>query len=181
LYPTNIDPFLCTHLNVGIASVVNNSLYIGDDLKIVFSQTKLLKKKNKNLKILLWVGGWYIGGFSDMVTNHTTRKEFIQSLKFVLETYHLDGVDLDWEFPVTPKNRMHFSQLLHEIRREYQREHRTYILSVAVAAPIEIVDVSYDVEELNSYADFINVMTYDFNFYSQSTPWTGELKTRWKN
>lgn len=174
LYPEHIDPHLCTHLNVGIIYIVNGTLYIDEDLRSVFKQTKQLKKANKELKILLWVGGAGVGGFSEMVVNHASRKVFIQSLKTTLETYQLDGVDLDWEFPGTAnKNRMHFSQLLHEIRREYQREHRTYILSVAVAAPTTIAYLSYDIREINSYADYVNIMTYDFHFYSPSTPQTG--------
>ncbi|XP_058444872.1 chitinase-3-like protein 2 [Malaya genurostris] len=174
LYPENIDPYLCTHLNVGMTYIVNGTVYIDDDLRSVLNQTKQLKKANRELKVLLWVGGGGVGGFTEMVSNHTTRKLFIQSLKTTLERYQLDGVDLDWEFPGSgSKNRMHFSQLLHEIRREYQREHRTYILSVAVAAPETIAYMSYDVREINSYADYVNIMTYDYHFYAPETPWTG--------
>uniref|UniRef100_A0A1B0D0S8 Uncharacterized protein n=1 Tax=Phlebotomus papatasi TaxID=29031 RepID=A0A1B0D0S8_PHLPP len=84
------------------------------------------------------------------------------------------ATQIHWEFPGGfDRQRQHFSQLLHEIRREYQREHRTYLLTVAVAAPRPIIDVAYDVGEINSYADFINVMTYDYHFYAPSTPFTG--------
>lgn len=176
LFPEDIDPHLCTHVNVGIIAIVNGTLFIDDDLKTVFNRTKQLKKANKQLKVLLWVGGGGVGGFSEMVFNHASRKLFIQSLKATLEQYQLDGVDLDWEFPGSCcKNRMHFSQLLHEIRREYQREHRTYILSVAVAAPAIIAYMSYDVREINSYADYVNIMTYDYHFYSPDTPQTGKI------
>lgn len=103
----------------------------------MFEQTKLLKALNKELKVLIWVAGFGLSDFSEMTRTHANRKEFIQSLKEHLELYRLDGVDLDWEFPTTSnRERQHFSQLLHEIRREYQREHRTYLLSVAVAAPV---------------------------------------------
>ncbi|XP_055624502.1 chitinase-3-like protein 1 [Toxorhynchites rutilus septentrionalis] len=174
LYPERIDPYLCTHLNVGVIGIVNGTLFIDQDLRAVFNSTRQLKKANRDLKVLLWVGGGGIGGFSEMVANHASRKQFIKSLKENLELYQLDGVDLDWEFPGSGnKNRMHFSQLLHEIRREYQREHRTYILSVAVAAPATIAYLSYDVREINSYADYVNIMTYDYHFYSGFTPQTG--------
>lgn len=110
-----------------------------------------------------------------MIKNHANRKIFIQSIKSTLEKYHLDGVDLDWEFPSSfNKERMHFSQLLHEIRREYEREHRTYLLTVAVAAPQTLIDYSYDVEEINSYTDYVNIMTYDYHLYTHQTPYTGK-------
>lgn len=176
LYPENIDPHLCTHLNVGIVDIFNNTLQIGDDMKSYFRQATQLKKINPNLKVLVWVGGGGqdSNGFELMVQNHANRKHFLQSLKATLEEFRLDGVDIDWEFPSAfKKERVHFSQLLHEIRREYQREHRTYLMSVAVAAPQSIVDLAYDVREINSYADYVNIMTYDFHFYSGATPMTG--------
>lgn len=119
-----------------------------------------------------------------MVLNHANRKRFIQSLKSVLEKYALDGVgkfsmkqtfnfvnnllsvDLDWEFPNgSNSERKHFMQLLHEIRREYQREHSTYLLSLAAAAPSAFVEMCYDVRMINENVDFVNLMTYDYHFY----------------
>ena len=176
LLPKNIDAHLCTHLNVGILEIENNRIVVTDNMKTVFEQVFELKRTNGMLKVLLWVGGADAGGFSDMVENHANRKEFIQSLKFLLETYRFDGVDIDWEFPSAyHRERQHFTQLLHEIRREYQREHRTYLLSVAVAAPEGIAFFAYDIAELNNYADFINIMTYDYHFYTKDTPFTGKL------
>ncbi|KAG4068239.1 hypothetical protein HA402_007759 [Bradysia odoriphaga] len=174
LYPKNIDPQLCTHLNVGIVQIADNVLVVDETLHEMFEQTKLLKARNKELKVLIWVAGFELSDFSEMTRTHANRKQFIQSLKLNLELYRLDGVDLDWEFPSSSnRERQHFSQLLHEIRREYQREHRTYLLSVAVAAPEGIAFYAYDVAELNNYADYVNIMTYDYHFYSQVTPFTG--------
>uniref|UniRef100_A0A182T4N0 GH18 domain-containing protein n=1 Tax=Anopheles maculatus TaxID=74869 RepID=A0A182T4N0_9DIPT len=174
LQPEHIDPYLCTHLNIGIIDIVNHTLYIDNNVREALVSTKQLRRVNPSLRILLWVGGASVGGFAEMVENHATRKLFIQSLKAALELYHLDGVDLDWEFPDNGgKRRMHFSQLLHEIRREYQREHRTYILSVAVAPQETIAYMAYDVTEINNYADYVNLMTYDYHFYSPDLPQTG--------
>lgn len=172
LLPSNIDPHLCTHLNIGVVEVSNCTLYIDDEMTEYLKQSSVLKKTNKDLKILLWVGGGGSVGFSEMVLNHANRKKFIQSLKKVLETYRLDGIDIDWEFP-DEREKIHFSQLLHEIRREYQREHRTYLLSVAVAAPELLVDVSYNVREINNYADYVNIMTYDYHFFDDGRDMTG--------
>lgn len=32
---------------------------------------------------------------------------------------------------------------------------------------------AYDVGELNNYADYVNIMTYDYHFWSAETPFTG--------
>lgn len=176
LYPDHIDPFLCTHINVGILNIANNQIVIDDTLRLLFKQMTALKHLNANLKILLWIGGPAdTNNFIDMIENHANRKEFIRSIKIVLETYRLDGIDLDWEFPSTyDRQKQHFSQLLHEIRREYEREHRTYLLSVAVAAPEGIAYFAYDIAEINAYCDYVNIMTYDYHFYSKSSPFSGE-------
>lgn len=171
---TDIDAKLCTHLNIGVIDVRNKSLVITEKVRETLNDVKQLKIENKDLKVMLWVGAAFTGHFSEMVHNHANRKIFIRSIKAALEEFRIDGIDLDWEFPNGMTNeRIHFAQLLHEIRREYQREHRTYLLSLAVAAPSVLVDLTYDVREINNYVDFVNIMTYDFNFYSKQTPWTG--------
>lgn len=89
----DINPHLCTHLNIGIIEISNCSLVIDDDLINAFKQSNLLKRQNDNLKVLLWVGGADEAmGFSEMVESHDNRKLFIQSLKATLEKFALDGL-----------------------------------------------------------------------------------------
>lgn len=174
---SDINANLCTHLNIGIIDVENSTLIIDEDLIDAFRESNLLKARNDKLKILLWVGGGDESyGFPEMISTHETRRMFIQSVKSILEKYSLDGIDLDFEFPNgSNSQRIHFMQLLHEIRREYQREHSTYILSIAVAAPPVFVDMCYDVSMINENVDYVNIMTYDYHFYSRGTPYTGKL------
>lgn len=186
LLPHDIHPHLCTHINVAFARIVNKTIYLEDHQYATLRDIIQLRKRNPKLKILLSVGGsGNDRGFSDMVVDHASRKIFIKSIKNLLRNYTLDGIDLDWEFPaidnsklalklaVAKRERQHFSQLLREIRAEYVRERRNYLLTVAVAAPEVIVDAAYDVDQLDLYTDFVNVMTYDYNFYSDATPFTG--------
>ncbi|XP_063822320.1 chitinase-3-like protein 2 [Ostrinia nubilalis] len=183
LLPADIHPHLCTHINVAFARVVNKEIHLDDVQYQALRDIVKLKKVNPDLKILISVGGsGNEDGFSDMVINHASRKVFIRSLKWLLRNYTLDGVDLDWEFPAVhldtfilggKRERQHFSQLLYEIRREYIREKRDYLLTVAVAAPETIVDISYDIDQINLYTDYVNVMTYDFHYFTKYTPFTG--------
>lgn len=174
LLPADINPHLCTHINVGMVWIHDNQLRVDAPVGRALQAVTALKDANPRLRVLVWVGGAAATGFERMVANHTNRMQFIRSLKRTLELYHLDGVDLDWEFPRSSyRQRQHLSQLLHEIRREYQRERRTYLLSLAVAAPEGIAYFAYDVAEVNQYVDYINLMTYDFHAYSWWTPFTG--------
>lgn len=181
LLPADIHPHLCTHINVAFARVHNKQIQLDDAQYDILREIVKLKLINPELKILLSVGGaGGDGGFSDMVADHASRKIFIKSIKSILRNYTLDGIDLDWEFPgihgdsgVGKRERQHFSQLLREIRVEYEREKRDYLLTAAVASPETIVDVSYDVDQLNLYLDFVNIMTYDFHYFTKFTPFTG--------
>lgn len=181
LLPSSIHPFLCTHINIAFARVVNKKVYLDDSQYQTIKEVLKLKEQNPELKVLLSVGGaGSYDGFSDMVVNHASRKVFIRSIKEILRNHSLDGIDLDWEFPAMSlssnqnhRERQHFSQLLREIRMEYIREKRNYLLTMAAAAPQTIVDVSYDVDQINAYVDYANIMTYDFHYYTNVTPFTG--------
>lgn len=59
-----------------------------------------LRKQNPNLKVLLSVGGWGARGFSGAAATKDTRAVFIQSAQEIIAKYGLDGIDLDWEYPV---------------------------------------------------------------------------------
>nr|QGT33337.1 chitinase-3-like protein 2 [Rhynchophorus ferrugineus] len=176
----DIDPFLCTHINVAFASVHNNSINLNEVHLGYLQEVVKLKDTNKNLKILLSIGGsGNSDDFPEMVKNHTNRKTFIQSILYYVKTYGIDGIDLDWEFPSEypdgDKNqRMHFTQLLAEIRKNISRQKNfPYLLTAAVAAPAALVDAYYDVSYMNDYVDFVNVMNYDFHFFTTTTPFTG--------
>ncbi|XP_034826935.1 chitinase-3-like protein 1 [Maniola hyperantus] len=181
LQPRDIHPRLCTHINVAFATIEDDEIHLEEHQRQTISELVKLKETNPNLKVLLSVGGaGSHSGFQNMVSNHTCRKTFIRSIKYILRNLTLDGVDLDWEFPAVEyqseagkRERQHFSQLLREIRAEYRRERRSYLLTVAAAAPQVIVDAAYDVEQLNLYVDLVNIMTYDFHTYTRFTPLTG--------
>jgi hypothetical protein len=44
--------------------------------------------------------------------------------------------------------RVHFTQLLMELRAELNRRHSALLVSVAVAAPQPIIDAAYDIPQL---------------------------------
>lgn len=176
LLPLNIDPFLCTHINAAFASIAKGIIILANNKRKVLQQLRTLKEKNSKLKILISIGGSHDYGFANMVINHASRKKFIGSIISFLREYQLDGVDLDWEFPGMsgkPRERQHFSQLLREIRVEFIRGKHDYLLSVAAGAPQLLVEQSYDVDQLNEYTDFVNIMTYDYHYFTKYTPFTG--------
>ena len=85
-----------------------------------------LKKRNPQLRIVLSVGGWdYSTYFSDVASTAKGRETFAQSCVDLLTAHSLDGIDLDWEYPVSggqpgvihrPADRENFTLLLRAIR-----------------------------------------------------------------
>jgi len=92
------DPSYMTHINFAFATVNNtfDGIVIGrpDKLKEIVA----LKKINPSLKVLLSIGGWGAGGFSEMASTVTTRKAFARDCKRVIDEFGLDGIDMDWEY-----------------------------------------------------------------------------------
>lgn len=171
---------MCTHVNLAFGRIRNGSIYLTDKQLESAAQVVDMKMVRPQLQVLLSLGGAGVDeDFASMVLTHDKRKTFIQSVLHLIKQYKLDGIDLDWEFPnrdnsKDKRQRQHFTQLLYEIRKEINRQEKhKFLLTVAVAAPTLIVDNSYDIEYMNSYVDFVNVMTYDYHFFSELTPFTG--------
>ncbi|XP_023213802.1 chitotriosidase-1-like [Centruroides sculpturatus] len=98
LLPSDIDPTLCTHILIGFASVVDGVLVPSKPSDIKgYEWTVSLKRKNPKLKVMLSAGGG--SEFSNAVFSSHNRTKFINSILKLLNRFHFDGVDIDWEFP----------------------------------------------------------------------------------
>ncbi|KAK7501474.1 hypothetical protein BaRGS_00007278 [Batillaria attramentaria] len=179
--PENVDPTLCTHLIYTFAKLVGNQLkaFEWNDESTAWStgmyeRFQALKQKNPSVKTLLAVGGWNLasGPFTQMVATPQNRAEFAQSSVDFLRKWGFDGLDVDWEYPTLrgghPQDRDHFTQLIREVRAKFQQEAATtgnsrLLLTAAVAAGKDKIDVAYDIPQLNQYLDFISIMTYDLH------------------
>lgn len=93
------DPDIFSHLIYSFA-VFNDNL---DGVIILYPEKlkalKKLKEKNLDLKVILGLNAYDKPGFSEMAGNKKKRKSYVKSVKEIIKTYNLDGVDIDWEFP----------------------------------------------------------------------------------
>lgn len=136
------------------------------------SQLHLLKQKNPALVLMAAIGG--CGGsanFSNVAATDRSRKKFVSSCINTLQKYNLDGIDLDWEYPVTgclpsdskrPEDTKNFVLLLTEFRKELDEIPGTRkVLSAAVAGEKSKI-ANLDVRSMSKIADWLGVMAYDF-------------------
>lgn len=121
-----------------------------------------LKNANPNLKVLLSIGGWGSGGFSEMAADARKRRVFAWDCRRLIWDMGIDGIDIDWEYPTqsgsgikaSPEDTENFSKLIKEIRTAIGPK-RT--LTVATISSGKYVDF----RNVNQYVDFYNVMCYD--------------------
>lgn len=134
-------------------------------------QLVALKRANPHLRVELSVGGWGAGGFSEAASTPGGRKLFAASATELVVAHHLDGLDVDWEFPgsdaggitASPDDRADFTLLLAAVRSALDTaaaaDGHTYSLSIAAGLGNDLRYV--DIAAINRYLDSINVMTYD--------------------
>lgn len=123
-----------------------------------------IREINPDIKIVLSVGGWGADGFSQAARSEEGRALFAVSAVSLVETYGLDGIDIDWEYPCSdlagidadPADRETFTLLLQALR-EALGDH---LLSVAVGASTEFVR-STQMDQVARIVDYVQIMTYD--------------------
>ncbi|XP_034652817.1 acidic mammalian chitinase [Drosophila subobscura] len=172
--PSDIDPFLCTHISYTFFGIgdggefksLDTWLDMDDGLGFI-SQTIALKQRNPNLKILAVVGGWNEGSikYSALAADAGKRATFISTTLAFIQQHGFDGLDLDWEYPGqrggSEADRVNFVTLLREIKETFDRYGLE--LGIAVGASEKSATISYDIPAISQHLTFINVMTYDFH------------------
>nr|KAF6304869.1 oviductal glycoprotein 1 [Pipistrellus kuhlii] len=174
--PSDLDPFLCTHLIFAFASMNDNQMVAKDlqDEKILYPEFNKLKERNPELKTLLSVGGWNFGTarFTAMLSTPGTREKFISSAVSFLRTHGFDGLDLCFLYPgqrgSPTHDRWNFLFLIQELLLAFEKEAQLttcprLLLSAAVSGDPQIIQTAYDVPCLGRLLDFINVLTFDLH------------------
>lgn len=133
-----------------------------------------LREGNADLKILLSIGGWGAGNFSEAAADPAARTRFADTAVELVRRHDLDGLDIDWEYPAHPgpgishgpQDRHNFTLLLQAVRDKLDtlsavNAGRPYLLTIA-AADGEAAR-GLEMARIARILDWINLMTYDFH------------------
>jgi chitinase len=142
----------------------------------IWDEVKKLHEKYPHLKVTVSVGGYGAEGFSDIADDSAKRATFVANVIAWVKDYDLDGIDIDWEYPVGPEwgqtiksrpsDRANYIVLLKDLRSALDtlstttgKEH--YTLSVAVPASNWYPKVN-DVVAVSKIVDTLKLMAYDY-------------------
>ena len=156
------DPFCMTHINYAFGHVNDTFDGVRVDNPQRLKDMVALKNVNPDLKVMLSVGGWGSGRFSEMAMDRKLRRSFADDCLRVVEEFGLDGIDIDWEYPTSPaagisyspEDTGNFTMLMKDLRQVLGDG---LLLTFASAASAEYVDFT----AVEPYVDFVNIMAYD--------------------
>lgn len=164
-YPVN----KLTHIIYSFLKMQNDTLtFHNDEQRKTLQQLVQLKKTNPQLKIMVSIGGWGgCAGCSDLFSSAAQRSRFAQTTVAFFKQYHVDGIDLDWEYPAIEgypghkydtADKTNFTALVKSLREEMGND---YLLSFAAGGFVKYLEESIDWNAVMPLVDFVNLMTYD--------------------
>ena len=152
------------------------SIYVPDTaytFSNMWDEVAALKAKYPRLNVNISVGGANEAGFSGMAADTNKRAAFIANVCDWLDGYNLDGVDIDWEYPVRPltgggplnQDKETYILLLQELRGALdalgEKNGKRYGLSTAVPANNTFTR-DIDVKKAAEFIDSFKLMAYDY-------------------
>ncbi len=156
------DPAVLTHINYAFGHVTDSFNAVRVDNGERLHSLVALKAQKPSLQILISIGGWESGRFSEMAATDENRVSFAKDCQRVVTEYGLDGIDIDWEYPTqstagissSPDDTKNFTLLMRDIRAAIGPDKLLTLASVADGKYIDFADIE-------PYVDFVNIMTYD--------------------
>ncbi len=156
-------------VNIAFGRVMDDATVSLDDIMKNLITINQIRKSG--VRVVLSIGGAdqsSLEKFSNMAASTETRGIFAESILDILETYHLDGVDIDWEYPgmwagrPVEEDKPNYTLMMAKLNQVLKGANPDYLLTAAV--PGGKYGISrYAVSQVIGYMDYLHLMTYDFH------------------
>lgn len=142
-----------THLNIAF---INPDTTGNFNLELAID-TLIKKAHDKNVKVLASIGGGGSHEYYHQLLDNENRKTFINNVVYLVNRYHLDGIDVDLEGGDIDSN---YQKFVTESATALHRMNKIITAAIATAYKDQLPDNAL------KHFDFVNVMSYD-----QTGPW----------
>ncbi|KAF7968853.1 hypothetical protein HWV62_29166 [Athelia sp. TMB] len=169
LTPNNVPVDTLSHILYAFADInTDGTAYLTtsstDEQNL--SELYQIKLKQRNLKVLLSIGGGTASGEGhfNFVTDAALRANFVTSAVH----YGLDGIDLDYEYPSSTAEGSGFADLFTELRTAFSTlqsnngETEPYQLTAAINA-VNYNNQFFVVSQTDAALTYWNIMGYDYS------------------
>ena len=158
-------------VNYGFATVDANGNLVLNNTGFTKYVDEILKLRQNGIRVLLCIGE-NSKNFSDMTFDTNKMNSFVKQVVAAVEQYHFDGVDIDWEFPGVSTgrdvsiDRPNYTKLIKALRQALDSAQETggtkYLLTAAIPGT-SWGSERYEMNILDNYLDYVNMMSYDLN------------------
>lgn len=158
-------------VNYGFATVDANGNLVLNNTGYTKYLEEVLKLRQQGIRVLLCIGE-NSKNFSDMTFDTTKMNKFVSQVIAAVEEYHFDGVDIDWEFPGVSTgrdvsvDRPNYTKLIKALRSGLDKAQESggtkYLLTAAIPGT-SWGSERYEMNILDNYLDYVNMMSYDLN------------------
>ena len=152
----DIDFSVLTHINYAFliprANGTTRPFGASSHLRAVVAQAK-----RHGVKVLIALGGWgWDQQFEALAADPAIRTRLARRVAEFCASYHLDGVDIDWEYPNAGDSATHFTALAIALRSALPAGSLVTAAVLADAGNAEGIST-----DAVNRLDFINLMAYD--------------------
>lgn len=139
--------------------------------ELISKLPSIVQLRKQGIRVVLSLGGANAASlekFSNAASTSENRRIFAESCLEVVRKYHLDGIDMDWEYPGyntgrdVSVDRPNFTLMMAKLSQVLEDENPELLLTAAVPGGRWGID-RYQVDQLNNYFDYFHLMTYDFH------------------
>ena len=147
--------------------------YVTVDYKIDVSSilpviNQVLAVREKGVRVVLSIQGYSSAGtnFSRAASTEEGRITLANAMLGVVEKFHLDGIDIDWEYPgfntgtSVAVDKANYTLLCKQISETFKKANPDYLITAAIPGGSN-GPYRFDLGNVSKYLDFIHIMTYD--------------------
>ncbi len=155
--------------------------YVTADFKIDTSGVisvidKVLVAREAGVRVVLSIQGYGAEGknFSRAAATEEGRITLAESMLRVVEKYHLDGIDIDWEYPgyntgtSVSVDKANYTLLCKQISETFKNADSDYLITAAIPGGPN-GPYRFDLGNVAKYLDYIHIMTYDLQSGSSAS------------